>query len=69
MSADGKVYERHPWSTPVGDYRDYGGVRLASTGDAIWKLPSGDFTYAHFVIESIEYNVGSFERLRVSTLP
>jgi hypothetical protein len=53
MTADGKTYVRHPWSTPLRDYRDYPGGRLARRGDATWKLPAGDFTYGEFVLESL----------------
>jgi hypothetical protein len=53
MSSDGKTYVKHPWSTPVGDPRDYAGGRLARTGAAIWKLPGRDFTYGEFVLESL----------------
>ena len=65
QSSDGKTYRRFPWSTPVCDYRDFGGVRLPARGEAIWREPAGDFTYARFVLESIDYNVES-GRLRSS---
>jgi hypothetical protein len=57
LSADGKRYEKLPWSTPVGDYRDFGGLRLAARGEARWHRPSGDLTYAHFELVAIEYDV------------
>jgi hypothetical protein len=35
------------WTTPLGEYRDFDGWRVASEGDAIWHLPEGPFTYGH----------------------
>jgi hypothetical protein len=58
QSADGVTYRSFPWSTPVHEYRDFGGVRLAARGEAIWKQPDGDLVYARFLLEKIEYNVG-----------
>lgn len=53
LSADGKTFERHPWSTPLRDHATYDGGRAARRGEAIWRLPSGDFTYAETVLESL----------------
>jgi hypothetical protein len=65
QSADGVTYRSFPWSTPVHEYRDFGGARLPARGEAIWKQPDGDLVYARFRLESIEYNVGNVS-LRVS---
>jgi hypothetical protein len=56
QSADGKVYEKLRWSTPVRDYRDFGGVRLAARGDAVWTEKDGNFPYARFELKEIEYD-------------
>jgi len=53
MSADGKTFERHPWSTPLRDYAWYEGGRAARRGEASWRLPSGDFTYGQVLLESL----------------
>lgn len=58
-SADGKTYRSYPWSTPLSDYRDFGGVRIASRGDALWLRPEGAFVYGRFVVESVDYNVST----------
>jgi hypothetical protein len=58
-SMDGKDYENPPWSTPLSGYKDFGGVRLASQVDAIWHQEEGDFVYARFELESIEYNLAA----------
>jgi hypothetical protein len=57
QSADGKIYRSFPWSTPVGSYRDFGGVHLASYGEAVWQEPHGEFPYARFEVVDIAYNV------------
>jgi lysylphosphatidylglycerol synthetase-like protein (DUF2156 family) len=56
MTADGKTYERYPWSTPVSEYRDFQGRKVASHGDAVWHMSGGDYTYARFDLQDIEYN-------------
>jgi hypothetical protein len=60
LSADGKTYENYPWSTPVSDYREYDGRKVARYGEAIWHMPGGEFTYARFTIDQIEYNCTEF---------
>ena len=57
LSADGKTYRSLPWSTPVRDVRDFGGVRLPAHGDAVWRAPEGDYVYGRFDLQSVEYNV------------
>ena len=63
-SQDGKVFTRLRFSTPVRDYRDFGGVRLAAHGDARWSLPEGEFTYGEFDLMSASYNVSEETRKR-----
>ncbi len=58
QSVDGKSYTLYRWSTPLRDYRDFGGVTLASHGDASWRMPSGELEYGRFDLLSVEYNVG-----------
>ncbi len=53
MSSDGKTHLSHPWSTPLRDFRDFEGGRLAEHGEATWRLPGGDFTYGKFVLEAL----------------
>jgi hypothetical protein len=42
------------WTTPLSDYRDFGGWRLASEGDAIWHRSDGPFTYGHMRLTEYE---------------
>lgn len=58
MSADGNTMRRLPWNTPVRDYRDFGGVRLAAFDEARWTEASGPWAYGRFTLERIAYNVG-----------
>ncbi|MEI6839996.1 MAG: hypothetical protein WCK53_01915 [Methanomicrobiales archaeon] len=36
------------------------GLKVPVYGEAILKMPEGDFTYARFVLEEIEYNCSEF---------
>jgi hypothetical protein len=50
---------RTPWTTPVGGMQRVGGRMVLATGQASWKLPEGDFTYAraHLRPSEIAFNV------------
>lgn len=54
---DGKTYKQLRWSTPVGDWREFGGRKLPVKGEAIWALPEGAFAYGRFELLAIAYNV------------
>lgn len=45
-----------PWSTPLRDYQDYGGIKIAAHGSAVWRLEDSDFPYAEFTPEQLQYN-------------
>jgi hypothetical protein len=45
------------WSTPIGGYRSFGHVRLASVGEGRWHEPGGEYAYIQVTIDSVEYNV------------
>lgn len=53
---DGKIYNNYPWCTPASDYKDFGGIRLASKADVIYQKPEGDFCYGKFVMDIVRYN-------------
>jgi hypothetical protein len=55
LSADGKVFTRYRWSTPLSDYQDFGGIRLAAHGMASWRMPHGELEYGRFELESVRY--------------
>jgi hypothetical protein len=54
---DDGTLARYRWSTPVSDYREFDGRRVATRGSAIYAYPGGDFTYGTFVLTSIAYDV------------
>lgn len=55
-SPTGKTYQKVKWSTPVKDYKDINGMKLASYGEAVWHFPEGDYCYARLNIKDVEYN-------------
>jgi hypothetical protein len=42
------------WTTPLANYRDFDGWRLAGEGDAIWHLRAGPFVYGHMRLTHFE---------------
>jgi len=59
LSGDSPMNYR--FSTPVKDYREFGGINVMSYGEAVWSYPDGDFAYGKFRLKSIEYNCKSVE--------
>ena len=57
LSADGKSISEMRWSTPLSDYRLFGSHRLMTRGEGIWHAPGGKYSYLHFDLDAIEYNV------------
>jgi hypothetical protein len=45
------------WSTPVSQYREFVGRRVATWGEAIWHYPEGDFVYGRFALREIRFDV------------
>jgi hypothetical protein len=60
LSSDGVTYTNYPWSTPVREYREFNGCKIASYAEAIWHMPDGEYTYARFRLEELEYNCREF---------
>lgn len=60
-SSDGSTFTPQRWSTPLRDYRDFDGRRIAAMGEARWHAPppEGEFAYLEFGIDDIAYNVTS----------
>jgi hypothetical protein len=56
---DGKDIRKETWSTPAYKYKVRDGLKILTSGDAVWKLPEGDYSY--FRINDpdmiLEYNV------------
>jgi len=56
-SPDGKTVTRVRWSTPLGPYRAFGAVRLASSGEGHWHEPGQEYEYIELTIDDVQYNV------------
>lgn len=59
LSADGKTYESYRWSTPLRDYRDFHGHKIATAGEAVWHMPAGKYPYIRFEIKDVAYNMSA----------
>jgi hypothetical protein len=57
----GKGYEQGQWSTPLRKYREENGLRIPSEGEAIWRLPQGDFPYIQAQIGEVRYDIFDFD--------
>jgi len=55
-TADGKIYNNYPWSTPAKEYRDFNGRRVVTFASTIYHRPDADFCYGEFKLTDIEYN-------------
>lgn len=55
-SAKGTGPQKVKWVTPVSDYKDYHGYRLASRGEAVWHFPEGPLAYIRVELRDIRYN-------------
>ncbi|HXV63394.1 MAG TPA: DUF6544 family protein [Vicinamibacteria bacterium] len=55
-SADGKQFTPCRWSTPVGEYRSFGPLRVFTRGEARWHPPEGDFAYLEIELVHFEVN-------------
>jgi len=57
----GESPRRARWSTPIREYRETGGIKLGTSGEAIWHLNKGDLRYAKFRLREITYNCERIE--------
>lgn len=48
--------ELRPWGGAFRDYRSVSGMRVPFEAKVTWELESGAFTYAHWLIDSMEYD-------------
>lgn len=55
LEEDGTTQKRK-WSTPLRDYKDINGYKLASYAETVYTYPDGDFIYATFTLKNIRYN-------------
>ncbi len=43
------------WTTPLSDYREFEGRRVAMRGEAIWHREQGPFTYGNFSLRTVTW--------------
>jgi len=48
--------KRETWLCNMSNYKETGGIRIPFSAEVLWRLSSGDFTYAKFEVQKIEYN-------------
>ena len=58
---DDGTLKRLRWWTPLRDYRDFNGRKIATRGDAIYGYPEGPFCYGSFTLKDIRFNVTASE--------
>jgi hypothetical protein len=56
---DGRTAKKVRWSTPLGRYRSFGSLRLASGGEARWHEPDREYAYIEITLDDVQYNVPS----------
>ncbi len=61
MSADGLTYRNYRWTTPMRNYRDFDGRRLATQAELIWHTPQGEYVYGKFELAGIGYNCTTYD--------
>lgn len=54
---DDGTLRKEPWSTPLGEYREFGGRRAPTYGQAIYHYPTGSFTYGRFWVTELEWDL------------
>ncbi len=54
QSSGGAAWTRQPWSTPVGEYRQFGRWRLPSRGEGRWHPPGGEFAYIELELLDVQ---------------
>lgn len=50
------VMKKIPWETPLKNYREMNGYKLASYAETIYRYPDGDLRYGVFNISDVQYN-------------
>ncbi|OOV13276.1 DUF6544 family protein [Flavobacterium sp. LM4] len=48
--------KREPWLCRMANYKEINGVKIPFSAEAVWKLKTGDFSYAKFKVTAIQYN-------------
>ena len=54
--ASGDTFSLEAWSPPVDDYAGMQGLRLPVSGEGVWHLDTGDFSYIRLRVTELEYD-------------
>lgn len=55
--------KREPWLCKMENYKEINGVKIPVSAEVIWKLKTGDFSYAKFKVTAIKYNQNISKRI------
>ena len=55
--------KREPWLCKMENYKEINRVKIPVSAEVIWKLKTGDFSYAKFEVTAIQYNQNISERI------
>jgi hypothetical protein len=55
--------KREPWLCKMANYKEINGVKIPFSAEAVWKLKTGDFSYAKFKVIAIQYNQNISKRI------
>ena len=54
--ATGGAFSLETWSTPIDEHAEMNGLRLPVSGEGVWHLSAGDFSYIRLRIAELEYD-------------
>jgi hypothetical protein len=52
----GKTAVMTKWTTPFRDHQEINGVRIPTSGEAVWHLAEGSYSYVRVSLVDIQYN-------------
>ena len=53
---DNKTMINLRWATPLKDYKEINGYKIAGFAQTIYTYPEGDFCYGEFLVKNVIYN-------------
>ncbi|MBW8523756.1 hypothetical protein K0U91_00770 [Chryseobacterium chendengshani] len=48
--------KRETWFCKMSNYKEVDGMQIPFSAEVVWRLSAGDFSYAKFEVQKIEYN-------------
>lgn len=51
-----KDTKRENWVCRMANYKEINDIKIPFSAEAMWKLQTGDYSYAKFEVQKIEYN-------------